>query len=61
MTVLKTLPNEMAGFLVLVSGILTKLSAPDIEDFWFALATAIALFLIMHMRSRLRFAANTQE
>jgi hypothetical protein len=60
MTVLKTLPSEMLGFAVLVSGTLAKLSVPDIEDFWLALATAIALFLIMHMRSRLSFAANTE-
>lgn len=60
MTVLRTLPNEMLGFLILVSGILTKQSVPDIEEFWLALATAITLFLIMHMRSRLSFAANAQ-
>jgi hypothetical protein len=61
MTVLKTLSDEMLGFFILVSGIVMKMSFPDVADFWLALVTAITLFLIMHIRSHSGFAADTEE
>jgi hypothetical protein len=62
MTALNSLPDEMLGFFILlVSGVLAKLLCPEIGEFWLALVTAIALFLIMHVRSRLIFPATPKE
>ena len=61
MRALTFLPEEMLGFFILVSGVAGKLVCPEIEDFWFALVTAMALFLIMHVRSRLTLTAEPKE
>jgi hypothetical protein len=53
MTMFRTVPAEMLGLFVLVSGALTGILFPEISDFWLALATAIALFVIMHVRTHL--------
>ena len=53
MMVLRNLPAEMLGLLVLVSAAIIGISLPEISDFWLALATAITLFLIMQIRTHL--------
>ena len=50
MTALNSLPDEMLGFFILLSGVLAKRLCPEIGDFWLALGTAIALFSIMYVR-----------
>ena len=52
-TILRYLPAEMLGLTVLVSTLLTRLYFPEISDFWLAVATAITLFVIMHIRTHL--------
>jgi hypothetical protein len=61
MSALNSLPDEMLGFFILVSGALAKLLRPEIGDFWLALATALTLFLVMHVRSRSIFMATPKE
>ncbi len=53
MTLLKYLPAELLGLLVLVSAMLTRLFILEVSDFWLALATAITLFVIMQIRTHL--------
>ncbi len=61
MTALKSLPDEMLSFFVLVSGVLTKILCPEIGEFWIALATALILFLILHVRLRSISPATPKE
>ena len=53
MTILRNLPAELLGLSVLVSASLAGLFFPELSEFWLALATAIALFAIMHIRTHL--------
>jgi len=61
MTIFKTLPAEILGLSVLVAAALTRIILPEIAEFWLALATAITLFLIMHIRTRLILEAEAKE
>ena len=53
MTILRNIPAEMLGLSVLVSAVMAGIFFPDVSEFWLALATAITLFVIMHIRSHL--------
>ena len=53
MTILRNLPAEMLGLSVLVSTVLTGVFFPEVSEFWLALATAITLFVIMHIKTHL--------
>ena len=53
MTTYMVIPTEIIGLFILISAIAVRLHFPGLADFWLALATAIALFLIMHIRSYL--------
>ena len=61
MTILKILPAEMLGLFVLVSAALTGVFFPELSEFWLALATAITLFVIMHIRTHLVLDAEAKE
>ena len=53
MAIFRSLPAELLGLSVIVLAALTKLILPEISDFWLAFATAITLFVIMQVRTRL--------
>ncbi len=61
MTALNALPDEMLGCFMLVLGVLAKLLCPEAGEFWLALATAFALFFIMHVRSGLSLPNTAKE
>ncbi len=59
--IIKILPAELMGLIVLISAIVTEKIFPEISDFWLALATAITLFLIMHVRTHMEVNAAGKE
>jgi len=61
MMILRNLPAELLGLSVLVSAAVTGLFFPELSDFWLALATAIALFVIMQIRTHLVLEASAEE
>ena len=61
MTILKTLPAELSGLIILVSTIATGLFFPEVSDFWLALAAAITLFLMMHVKTHMDVNTEANE
>ncbi len=61
MTILKTLPAELLGLVVLVTAAMTRLFFPEVSDFWLALAAAITLFAIMQIRAHVVFDNAAKE
>jgi len=52
MNILQNLPDELLGLIILTSALVARLIFPEFGDFWWALVTAVSLFLIMQLRSR---------
>lgn len=48
-----SIPVEIIGIFILLSAPIMKLYFPELADFWLAVVAAIALFLVMHIRSYL--------
>ena len=61
MTILRNLPPELLGLSVLCSASLAGLFFPELSEFWLALATAITLFVIMHIRTHLVLDVEAKE
>jgi len=61
MTIFRNLPDEMLGLFVLVSAVLIGIFLPEVSEFWMALATAITLFVIMHIKTHLVLDAAAKE
>ena len=53
MTIFRNLPAELLGLFVLFSAVLVGIFFPEVSEFWMALATAITLFVIMHIKTKL--------
>ncbi len=53
MKIFTTLTTEMMGSIIFVLVLATRMLFPETEEFWLALATAISLFLSIHIRSYL--------
>ncbi len=58
---LRSLSAEILGSFALVAAIVTRIFLPAVSEFWLALGTAITLFLIMHIRTRLLLNATAKE
>ena len=61
MILLRNVPAEILGLAVLVTLASMKISFPEVSDFWFALATAITLFLIMQIRTHFVLETDAKE
>ncbi len=61
MQLIKTLPNEILGLLILVTAAGAGLYFTEIEEFWLALVTALSLFVIMHVRTHKDLESEAQE
>jgi hypothetical protein len=61
MELIKTLPNEILGLLILVTAAGAGFYFTEITEFWLAVATALSLFLIMHIRTHKVLDSRAEE